>query len=114
MALHYDYGPLYKAYCHDNEAVMIQLQSFIATSKHVLKALKEAIDLKQYEEVLIGIGTLRNALEFLGMEQALEDVYLMEAWVQKKGKTKEVKETYRSFKQKLKDARKELKKDFNL
>jgi gas vesicle protein len=50
----------------------------------------------------------------MGMHVAFEELVLIEAWAKAEGKTKNIKETYKSVKSQVKEAIKEIKKDFNL
>ena len=50
----------------------------------------------------------------MGMNVAFEEILQIEAWTKIEGKKKEIIETYKSVKSQVKDAIKEIKKDFNL
>lgn len=114
MALYYDLGALLQHYNNDNSLVREKLIDFLEVSKHSLEKIKEGIDEKSYSRVQKHINKLIPFLEYIGMDQALDETKLMNAWTIDQGKTKEVKEIFKSFKIHVKDARKEIKKDFNL
>ncbi len=114
MALYYDLGPLFKKYNDDNELVKEKLIAFIEDSRRRLKKIKKGIDEKEYAKVNKHTMALQPSLDFLGMDQALEELSLIEKWTKEEGKTKEVKEIFKSFKAHVKNAVKELKKDFDL
>jgi hypothetical protein len=50
----------------------------------------------------------------LGLNVAFEEILQIEAWTKTEGKKKEIIETYKSVKTQVKDAIKELRKDFDL
>ena len=114
MALYYDLGPLFKKYNDDQELVKERLVAFIEDSHRRLKKMKTGIDEKAYVKVNKHTQALLPSLDFLGMDQALEELSLIEKWTKEEGKTKEVKEIFKSFKTHVKNAVKELKKDFGL
>ncbi len=114
MALYYDIGAICRQYDDDKELVKGELVGFISSSSKTLKLIKKAIVEKNYVEVLEYLNALKPSLEFLGLDQALEELVFIEKWTQEKGKIKEVKENFKSFKVYIKKANKEIKKDFSL
>ncbi|MDM1397510.1 histidine kinase [Myroides odoratimimus] len=114
MALHYDLGPILQTYNDDQELVKAGLIVFVEESKELVKKIKTGINEKNYGDVAESMNILMPSLEFLGMEQAIEEASLIEEWTQEKGKTKAVKETFKIFKERVKKARKEIQKDFSL
>ena len=114
MALHYDLGPILVTYNDDQAVVKADLVVFVDESKDWLKQIKKGINDKDYASVAESTNQLMPSLEFLGMEQAIEDASLIDKWAKEKGKTKAIKETFKIFKERVKCARKEIKKDFSL
>ncbi|UVD80461.1 histidine kinase [Myroides albus] len=114
MALYYDLGPLYREYNNDKELVRARLIDFLLDSKKRLKKIKKGIDEKEYAKVEKHIKSLKPSLEFLGVDQAIDEANQIEEWTLDQGKTKEVKEIFKSFQLHVKNARKEIKKDFDL
>lgn len=114
MALYYDLGPILQTYNDDQDLVRAGLIVFVEESKDWVKKIKIGINEKDYRKVADNINLLIPSLEFLGMEQALEEASSIEQWVKEEGKTKAIKETFKIFKERVKKARKEIQKDFNL
>ncbi|MHC5202707.1 histidine kinase [Myroides sp. LJL119] len=114
MALYYDLGPLCQVYNDDKVKVKQRLIFFLAESKSSLEFIAQGIREKDYNKVREQLEILKPTLEFLGIDQAIEECVLIEAWTKDKGKIKEVKENFRSFKYHLKNATKEISKDFSL
>ncbi|MCC9041515.1 histidine kinase [Myroides sp. M-43] len=114
MALHYDLGPILQTYNDDQVVVKSGLIVFVDESKDWLKRIKKGINDKAYNDVIESISFLTPSLEFLGMEQAIEEASSIETWAKDQGKTKAIKETFKIFKERVKNARKEIRKDFNL
>lgn len=114
MALYYDLGPLYKVYKDDEQLVREKLVAFVDEAKQCLKKMKEGIEEKKYNKVKKHLEILMPSLEFLGVDAVLDEAKNIEKWIHQQGKTKEVKEIFKSFKSGVKSAVKELKKDFSL
>lgn len=114
MALHYDLGPILQTYNDDQALVKAGLVVFVEESKDWLKRIKKGINDKDYNCVADSTNLLMPSLEFLGMEQAIEEALAIDQWVKEQGKTKAIKETFKIFKERVKCARKEIKKDFSL
>lgn len=114
MALYYDLGPLYETYKEDEAYAHEHLAVFCKKGRKVLKKVKLGIDDKKYLEVQRQLVVIRPYLEFLGMDLALEELDLIMDWTLREGKTKEVKEIYKVFRVHMKNAIKELQKDFNI
>lgn len=88
MALHYNLSKVYQLSDNDSEFVN--------------------------KEVFAYAHKIKPTLDLLGMHVAFEEMVLIEAWAKAEGNTKNIKETYKSVKSQVKDAIKEIKKDFNL
>lgn len=114
MALHYDLGPILHTYNDDQALVKAGLVVFLEESKEWVKRVKNGINDKDYSNVVDSISVLLPSLEFLGMEQAIEEASLIEQWAKEEGKTKAIKETFKIFKERVKNTRKEIRKDFSL
>jgi hypothetical protein len=50
----------------------------------------------------------------MGLNVAFEEILQIEAWTKGEGKKKDIKETFKSVKNQVNDAIKEIKKDFDL
>lgn len=114
MALHYDLGPILYTYNDDQAVVRAGLVVFVEESKGWLQQIKQGINDKNYVCVAENMNLLKPSLEFLGMELAIEEAFLIDKWAKEQGKTKAIKETFKIFKERVKNARKEIKKDFSL
>lgn len=114
MALYYDLGPILIKHVENQHEVRQKLIAFYDESKSRLKKIKKGIENKKYSKVRKHIVVLKPSLEFLGMHLAVEEAQFIESWTQDQGKTKEIKEVFKSLKKRIKCARVELKKDFEL
>ncbi|MDR0227729.1 MAG: histidine kinase [Flavobacteriaceae bacterium] len=114
MALYYDLGVLLKKREQNPESIDAILTTFVGDANELLLKIKKHIDKKNYEKVYKKILKLKGALEILAMEEALEEATVIIDWTKEEGKTKVVKEIYKSFEKKVKGASKEVRKDFNI
>lgn len=114
MALYYDLGPILQTYNDNQDVVKAGLIVFVDESKGWLKGIKKGINDKNYNNVAEYSSLIMPSLEFLGMEQAIEEAISIEQWAKNQGKTKAIKETFKIFKERVKNARKEIRKDFSL
>ncbi|MFM1754929.1 MAG: hypothetical protein RLZZ236_1868 [Bacteroidota bacterium] len=114
MALHYNLSKVYALSENDSEFVNQILVLFVNEVPKDLLEIKAGIKSESYKEVRAHAHKIKPTLDLMGMHVAFEELVLIEAWAKAEGKTKNIKETYKSVKSQVKDAIKEIKKDFNL
>ncbi len=114
MALYYNLGSLYEKYHNDTHLVQEYLTIFCKEASKMLKKMKLEIEDKKHDEVRKLVLKIQPSLEFLGIDEAFEEGNSILEWVDRIGKKKEVKEIYKVFKLHVKNATKELKKDFSI
>jgi len=79
-----------------------------------LKSIKVGIDEKDYSRVYSAAHKIKPSLDLLGMDLAYDENLQIMAWSKSEGKKKEIKETYKSLKERVDLAVKEIKKDFKI
>jgi HPt (histidine-containing phosphotransfer) domain-containing protein len=114
MALHYNLAKVYALSVEDQEFVLQIVTLFVTEVPQDLEGVKEGIAEKDYKRVYSCAHKMKPALDFLGLKVAFEEILQIEAWAKAEGDKKDIKELVKSVKQQVKDAVKELKKDFNL
>jgi hypothetical protein len=114
MALHYNLSKVYALSDNDTEFVNQILVLFVNEVPLDLALIKEGIYTEMHKEVYAHAHKIKPTLDLMGMHVAFEELVLIEAWAKAEGKTKNIKETYKSIKSQVKEAVKEIKKDFNL
>lgn len=114
MALHYNLSKVYQLSDNDSEFVNQILELFVNEIPNDLLEIKAGIYSELHQEVFAYAHKIKPTLDLLGMHVAFEEMVLIEAWAKAEGNTKNIKETYKSVKSQVKDAIKEIKKDFNL
>jgi len=114
MALHYNLAKVYALSDNDPEFVLQNIKLFVAKTPKDLAEIKEAIKKKDHEQAYSYAHKVKPYLDLFGLKVAFEEILQVEAWTKTEGKKKEIKETFKSLKNQVRDAIKELKKDFNL
>ena len=114
MALHYNLSKLYALSENDSEFVNQIVTLFVNEVPKDLLEIKLGIKSESYKEVRAHAHKIKPTLDLMGMHVAFEELVLIEAWAKAEGKTKNIKETYKCVKSQVKEAIKEIKKDFNL
>ena len=114
MALKYNLAKVYALSDNDPEFVNEILNLFVTEVPDDLKQIGEGIKKKDHKHAYAYAHKLKPTLDLLGLNVAFEEVLQIEAWTKTEGKKKEIIETYKSVKTQVKDAIKELTKDFNL
>lgn len=114
MAIKYNLAKVYALSDNDSEFVDQILNLFVSEVPQDLKLVGEGIKNKDYKQAYAYAHKLKPTLDLLGLNVAFEEILQIEAWTKTEGKKKEIIETYKSVKSQVKDAIKELKKDFNL
>ncbi|WP_070786721.1 Hpt domain-containing protein [Flavobacterium crassostreae] len=114
MALNYNLSKVYALSDNDPEFVKEILILFINEVPNDLKKIKEGIHNKDYKMVHAYAHKIKPTLDLLGLHVAFEEILQIEAWTKTEGQKKDVAHTFESVKHQLKEAVKEIRKDFNL
>lgn len=114
MAIKYNLAKVYALSDNDPEFVNEILNLFVTEVPGDLIQIGEGIKNKDYKQAYAFAHKLKPTLDLLGLNVAFEEILQIEAWTKTEGKKKEIIETYKSVKSQVKDAIKELKKDFDL
>lgn len=114
MALHYNLAKVYALSDNDSEFVMQIVTLFVNEVPEDLAQVKEGIKKKDYKHAYAYAHKIKPTLDLLGLKVAFEEILQVEEWTKAEGEKKEIKETFKSIKNQVEDAVKELKKDFDL
>lgn len=114
MALKYNLSKVYALSDNDVEFVHQILKLFVTEIPEDLKQVKEGIKKKDHKHAYAYAHKIKPTLDLMGLNVAFEEILQVEAWAKSEGKKKEIIETYRSIKKHVKDAVKEINKDFDL
>jgi HPt (histidine-containing phosphotransfer) domain-containing protein len=114
MALYYNLAKVYALSDNDPEFVMQIVTLFVTEIPEDLAEVKEGIKKKDHKHAYAYAHKIKPSLDLLGLKVAFEEILQVEAWTKAEGEKKEIKETFKSIKQQVEDAVKELKKDFDL
>ncbi|HEY6143274.1 MAG TPA: Hpt domain-containing protein [Flavobacterium sp.] len=114
MALHYNLAKVYALSDNDPEFVMQIVTLFVSEVPDDLAQIKEGIKKKDHKHAYAYAHKIKPTLDLLGLKMAFEEILQVEAWTKAEGEKKEIKETFKSVKNQVESAIKELKKDFDL
>ena len=76
--------------------------------------LEQALFERNWAKVSSFAHKIKPTLDLLGLNVAFEEILQVEAWTKSEGKKKEIVETFKSIKVQVKEAIKEIKKDFDV
>jgi HPt (histidine-containing phosphotransfer) domain-containing protein len=114
MALKYNLSKVYALSDNDPEFVNEILKLFVTEVPEDIKQIKEGIKKKDYKHAYAYAHKIKPTLDLLGLNVAFEEILQVEAWTKAEGKKKAIEETFKSIKNQVKEAVKEIKKDFDL
>jgi hypothetical protein len=114
MALNYNLAKVYALSDNDPEFVNEILTLFVTEVPEDLKQIKEGIKKKDHKHAYAYAHKVKPTLDLLGLNVAFEELLQVEAWTKAEGKRKDIDHTFKSIKNQVKDAIKEIKKDFDL
>jgi HPt (histidine-containing phosphotransfer) domain-containing protein len=114
MALHYNLAKVYALSDNDPEFVNQILTLFVTEIPEDLLEIKEGIKKKDHKHAYAYAHKIKPSLDLLGLNVAFEEILQIEAWTKAEGEKKEIKETFKSVKNQVNEAIKELRKDFDL
>ncbi len=114
MALNYNLAKVYAISDNDSEFVNEILTLFVNDVPEDLAQIKEGIKKKDHKHAYAYAHKIKPTLDLLGMNMAFEEILQVEAWTKAEGKRKDIDHTFDSIKTQIKEAIKEIKKDFDL
>ena len=114
MAINYNLSKVYALSDNDPEFVSEILRLFVSEVPEDLIQIKEGIKKKDHKHAYAYAHKIKPTLDLLGLNVAFEEILQIEAWTKSEGKKKDIKETFKSVKSQVKEAIKEIKKDFDL
>ncbi len=114
MALHYNLSKVYALSDNDSEFVNEILTLFVNEVPEDLSQIKEGIKKKDHKHAYAYAHKIKPTLDLLGMTVAFEEILQVEAWTKAEGKKKDIEDIFKSIKDQINDAVKEIKKDFDL
>lgn len=114
MALNYNLAKVYAISDNDAEFVNEILTLFVNDVPEDLAQIKEGIKKKDHKHAYAYAHKIKPTLDLLGMTVAFEEILQVEAWTKEEGKRKDIEHTFDSIKTQVKEAIKEIKKDFDL
>jgi HPt (histidine-containing phosphotransfer) domain-containing protein len=114
MALHYNLSKVYALSDNDSEFVNEILSLFVTEVPEDLLQIKEGIKKKDHKHAYAYAHKIKPTLDLLGLNVAFEEILQVEAWTKTEGKKKDIKDTFKSVKNQVNEAVKEIKKDFDL
>lgn len=114
MAINYNLSKVYALSDNDPEFVREILNLFVTEVPEDLKQIKEGIKKKDHKHAYAFAHKVKPTLDLMGLNVAFQEILQVEAWTKVEGKKKDIEETFKSIKVQVKDAIKEIKKDFDL
>lgn len=114
MALHYNLAKVYALSDNDPEFVNQIISLFVTEIPEDLLEIKEGIKKKDHKHAYAYAHKVKPSLDLLGLNVAFEEILQVEAWTKVEGEKKDIKETFRSIRNQVDEAVKELKKDFDV
>jgi HPt (histidine-containing phosphotransfer) domain-containing protein len=114
MALNYNLAKVYALSDNDQDFVMQIIDLFISEVPEDVKLIDQGIKDKDHKQAYSYSHKIKPTLDLLGMTVAYQEILEVEAWTKREGKRKEIEATFESIKNQVKEAVKEIKKDFEL
>ena len=114
MALHYNLAKVYALSDNDPEFVNQIISLFVTEIPEDLLEIKEGIKKKDHKHAYAYAHKVKPTLDLLGLNVAFEEILQVEAWTKAEGEKKDIKETFKSIRNQVDDAIKELRKDFDV
>lgn len=114
MALQYNLAKVYEISENDTDFALQIVNLFLEEVPTEISYIKDGISEKDFTRVYTASHKIKPSLDLLGMDIAYEENLQIMAWARNEGKKKEIKETFKSFKDRINMSVKELKKDFKI
>jgi len=112
MALQYNLSKVYEI--SENDIALQIVTLFLEEVPAEIKSIKNGIEEKDYTVTYASCHKIKPTLDLLGMDMAYEENIQIMNWAKAEGKRKEIKEVFKSLKERIDLAVKEIKKDFKL
>ena len=114
MALQYNLAKVYEISENDTEFALQIVTLFLEEVPAEISSIKAAIKEKDYTRAYAASHKIKPTLDLIGLNVAFEEILQVEAWTKVEGRKKDIIETFKSLKKRVKEAVKEIKKDFDL
>lgn len=114
MALQYNLSKVYEISENDIDFALQIVNLFLLEVPVEIKSIKVGIEEKDFSRAYAAAHKIKPSLDLLGMDLAYEENLQIMTWAKTEGKKKEIKEVYKSLKERVDLAIKELKKDFKI
>ncbi|BCY28548.1 Hpt domain-containing protein [Flavobacterium okayamense] len=114
MALQYNLSKVYEISENDIDFAYQIVNLFLEEVPAEIKSMKVGIEEKDYTRVYTSAHKIKPSLDLLGMDLAYDENIEIMTWAKSEGKRKEIKEIFKSLKDRVDLAVKEIKKDFKL
>jgi HPt (histidine-containing phosphotransfer) domain-containing protein len=114
MALQYNLAKVYEISENDTEFALQIVTLFLEEVPAEIKSIKGAIKEKDFTRTYAACHKIKPTLDLLGMDIAYEENIQIMNWAKEEGKKKEIKEVFKSLKDRIDSAIKEIKKDFKI
>lgn len=114
MALQYNLSKVYEISENDTEFAVQIVNLFLSEVPDEIKSIKVGIDEKDYTRIYAASHKIKPSLDLLGMDIAYEENLQIMTWAKAQGKRKEIIEVFKSLKERIDLAVKEIKKDFKI
>ena len=114
MALQYNLAKVYEISENDTDFALQIVNLFLDEVPTEISYIKTGINEKDFTRVYAAAHKIKPSLDLLGMDIAYEENLQIMAWAKREGKKKEIKEIFKSLKDRVSMSVKELKKDFKI
>ncbi len=114
MALQYNLAKVYEISENDTEFALQIVTLFLEEVPAEISSIKAAIKEKDYTRAYAASHKIKPTLDLLGMDIAYEENIQIMNWTKSEGKKKEIKEVFKSLRDRIDSAIKEIKKDFKI
>lgn len=114
MALQYNLAKVYEISENDTDFALQIVTLFLEEVPIEIKAMKEAIEEKNYDLTYAAAHKIKPTLDLLGMDIAYDENMAIMDWTKVQGKRKEIKEVFKSLREKIDLTIAEIKKDFRI
>lgn len=114
MALQYNLAKVYEISENDAGFALQIVHLFLEEVPTEINNIKEGIAVKDFSRVYAAAHKIKPSLDLLGMDIAYEENLQIMTWAKTEGKKKEIKEIFKSLRDRVNSSTKELKKDFKI
>jgi HPt (histidine-containing phosphotransfer) domain-containing protein len=114
MALQYNLAKVYEISENDTEFALQIVTLFLEEVPTEIESIKGAIKEKDHSRAYAACHKIKPTLDLLGMDIAYDENLQIMTWAKDEGKKKEIKEVFKSLRNRVDLAIKEIKKDFKI